>query len=64
MNETKLHKCENYSAPSSGYGSAIDYCYERENGELWVTNEEYASQVNFCPYCGYKAKKQVKLKEE
>jgi hypothetical protein len=22
---------------------------------MWVTNQEYASQVNFCPYCGKEA---------
>lgn len=30
-----------------------------EIGELWVTNDEYSSQVNFCPVCGYKAPKQI-----
>lgn len=34
----------------------IDECEEMENGELWVTNVEYCNQVNFCPFCGYKAK--------
>jgi hypothetical protein len=55
-----LHKC-NWVLPRAGYGSAIENCEERENGELWVDNNEYASQVNYCPYCGYKAKKQVEV---
>lgn len=31
-------------------------CLEKEDGTLWVNNEEYESQVNFCPYCGYPAR--------
>jgi hypothetical protein len=55
-----LHSCE---APknikSGGYGDAITDCDESSNGELWVGNGEYASQVNFCPFCGFKAKIQI-----
>lgn len=47
------HRCEK-SLPETAYGAAITYCYEDTNGKLWITNEEYASQVNYCPYCGYK----------
>jgi len=50
----KGHRCEE-SLPEAAYGKAISYCYEDTDGKLWITNEEYASQVNFCPYCGYKA---------
>ncbi len=52
------HSCDSL-LPFGGYGSAIDNCCENETGELWVGNGEYASQVNFCPYCGFKAKKGV-----
>jgi len=53
------HRCEG-SLPEAAYGKAIStYCYEDTDGKLWITNEEYASQVNFCPYCGYKAKETV-----
>ncbi len=38
------------------YGEAIAYCYEYDDGLLIVENDEYVSQVNYCPYCGYKAK--------
>jgi len=38
------------------YGSAIGECYEAEDGSLWVTNGEYGSPVNFCPYCGQPTK--------
>ena len=52
------HRCEG-ELPKAAYGAAIRYCYEDVDGKLWITNEEYASQVNFCPYCGYKAKVKV-----
>ena len=58
--EKTLHKCIG-DLPDSAYGDAITECYEEDNGKLWAGNGEYNSQVNFCPYCGYKAKKQVTL---
>lgn len=51
------HICDG-QLPSSGFGEAITYCMEYDDG-LWVGNGEYASQVNYCPYCGYKAKIQI-----
>ena len=55
------HRCE---APNESkfyiYGDAIYICYEDEIGELIVSNGEYGSQVNYCPYCGYKAKKKIR----
>jgi hypothetical protein len=39
-------------------GEAVERCREAEDGTLWVDNEEYYSQIAFCPYCGYKAKMQ------
>lgn len=59
MTDDNLHECE-LIAPHEGYGIAVDFCEERDDGTLWVTNGEYASQVNFCPVCGYKAKVRVK----
>ena len=53
------HRCEG-ELPEAAYGKAIRYCYEDAEGKLWITNEEYATQVNFCPYCGYGAKTRVK----
>jgi hypothetical protein len=49
------HKCEG-ELPESAYGSAIDWCREDEQGRLWAENDEYSSQVNYCPYCGFKAR--------
>lgn len=42
-----------------GHGPAVECCKEDEFGRLWVSNDKYASRVNFCPFCGYKAKEQA-----
>lgn len=55
---TTLHHCCAQSK-SGGYGGAVDVCFETDDSELWVGNGEYASQVNFCPWCGYEAKVKV-----
>jgi hypothetical protein len=47
--------------PQGAYGAAVTTCVEDEAGRFWVSNQdmygnlEYASQVNFCPFCGVKA---------
>jgi hypothetical protein len=41
------------------YGVAFHNCIEDDNGRLWIQNGEYASQVNYCPICGYKAPTQI-----
>ena len=51
----KRHWCE-LNSPNDGYGAAVEQCCEWSDGTLWVGNGEYASQVNFCPVCGHKAK--------
>lgn len=43
--------------PGYMHGSAFDCCVER-NGYFWVDNGEYASMVNFCPFCGTPAPNQ------
>lgn len=45
------------------YGSAVISCVEIGDGRLYVSNGEYGNRVNYCPFCGYKAKKQMKLKK-
>ena len=61
----KLHKCL-IPWPEDDkrglWGGAINFCYESEDGTLWADNDEYGSQVNFCPMCGYEAK--VKIGEK
>jgi len=54
INLLKPHKCEG-ELPKDGYGAAINICIELKNGELWVGNGEYGSQVNYCPFCGKEA---------
>lgn len=50
------HFCEDDYLPSAMHGDAVTKCAEMETGELWVSNGEYASQVNFCPFCGFAAR--------
>lgn len=59
---TLLHKCrkELPTDEKHGYGSAITSCWELQDGTLHVDNEEYHSQVDYCPWCGYEAKVKVK----
>ena len=52
------HNCT-LDSLSDVYGIAMDICYEKDDGTFWVSNGEYASQVNYCPVCGAKAPKQV-----
>ena len=52
-----MHYCAG-ALPSRKYSGALYHCTE-ESGRLWVQNDEYASQVNYCPYCGYKAPVQL-----
>lgn len=47
------HQCK-FRTVSENYGVAADYC-EEADGKLWIGNGEYRSQVNYCPYCGFKA---------
>lgn len=42
------------------WGNSITYCYEDKDSSLWTGNEEYESQVNFCPFCGYEAINKIK----
>lgn len=60
----KMHENAEYPEPS--WGAAISRCREID-GNLWVDNEEYASLVNFCPFCGLgtqKTKREEELEEK
>ena len=67
----KLHECkrENFDfeplkdLDGWTWGAAVKTCYESKDGHLWVDNEEYSNLVNFCPFCGYKAKKRIKKRK-
>jgi len=52
------HVCSG-GLPGAMYGGALDNCSEDEEGRLWVDNGEYCNQVNYCPYCGFRAPVQV-----
>lgn len=47
-----------------GHGHAIIECWEDDQGQFWVTNDEYANTVNYCPYCGAKAPVQMEISDE
>lgn len=57
----KLHRCW-LSSAESGHGAAVTECTEDADGTLWVGNDEYGSQVNYCPVCGRKATVQIDAK--
>lgn len=58
-----VHFCEIATKIHLG-GPAIDECFEDSDGLLFVSNGEYGSQVNFCPWCGYEAKIKVNGDED
>jgi hypothetical protein len=44
-----------------GYGPSITFIAETEDGKLWAMNDEYTSQINFCPFTGREAKTKINL---
>lgn len=53
-----------YYSPWDAYGSAVDCVLINSNGEMYVTNGEYSTRVNFCPFTGTPAPKQMKIHAE
>lgn len=53
-----------FYSKSNLFGTAISYSYIDEDGNMWVGNEEYESQVNFCPWTGTPAPKQMDILRE
>ncbi len=49
------HRCLMSKFPHRHCGPAVDESRQDADGKLWVDNGEYATQVNFCPRCGYAA---------
>lgn len=49
---------------SISYGIAVDRVIIDENGRMWVCNDEYSTQVNYCPFTGTPAPVQMRVKEE
>ena len=54
------HSCAG-DLPDAAYGPALSRCVEVVAGRFWVSNGEYASQVNYCPYCGVPAPVQAEV---
>lgn len=52
-----------YRAPDDLFGVAIRYTCIDDEGKMWVGNDEYETQVNYCPMTGEKAPVQMKSEE-
>lgn len=60
VNEVKkrnLHICFGF-LPRVGMVRSFIMCYEDDCGNLITRDNEYSNTVNYCPYCGLKAKNQ------
>ena len=44
--------------PAALYGPAIT-TIERRDGAWWAHNEEYSTEISFCPWCGSRLDKEV-----
>lgn len=51
---------KHYRSPEAIWGPAVNYTRIDEEGAMWIGNDEYETQVNFCPWTGEMAKKQMK----
>lgn len=55
MSTSSYHECD--EMPGAGelrpraYGNAITDIYLDDEG-MWATNEEYATGIDYCPFCG------------
>lgn len=63
----KLHHCNFSLARYWGLyqGPVVDRCEEDDSGDLWICKNELERDripVNYCPFCGYKAIKQMESK--
>lgn len=45
------HRCDIWG-DAIEYGPAVSYCWEDTDGRFWASNDEYGTEVNFCPQCG------------
>jgi len=53
-----------YRAPDDLFGVAIRYTCIDEEGKMWVGNDEYETQVNYCPMTGEKAPVQMESTDQ
>jgi hypothetical protein len=52
-----------YTSPDGLWGHACTYTKIDDEGKMWVGNDEYETQVNYCPWTGEPAPKQMKLED-
>lgn len=52
-----------HRAPNELWGPAITYTRIDDEGKMWAGNDEYETQVNYCPFTGNPAPKQMTLKD-
>ena len=54
----RKHECDKFEDIDMGnehgypWGAAIDNLMWYAGGHWWIGNDEYASSVIYCPYCG------------
>jgi hypothetical protein len=51
-----------YRSPLNLWGHAVTYTRVDFDGKMWVGNDEYENQVNFCPFTGTPAPVQMNVK--
>jgi hypothetical protein len=52
---------QRFISPQRLYGKAVEYVREDSEGRMWIGNDEYETQVNFCPFTGKEALTEMKL---
>jgi len=50
-----------YDVPQDCWGAAINSVTIDKEGKMWVSNDEYSSQVNFHPFTGEPAPYQMSI---
>lgn len=50
-----------FHAPQNLWGTAVNYTRIDKDGKMWVGNDEYETQVNFCPMTGKPAPTQMEV---
>ena len=58
-NKIKLHEHRRKPDVNHVYNKVC----ETDEGELYISNGRWITLVNYCPICGYKAKKQIEVDE-
>lgn len=53
-----------FSRPSGAFGPAIDRVLVDYKGRMFVSNGEYSTRVNYCPFTGEKAVIQMNCSEQ